>query len=355
MKNKTLFLLIISMTLFANCSKDELAKKQTPGSKVVMASEYNPNYFPEGDVLELMTDFFNEVIAFQEDTSYSCTDLNLSAGGWYLTAGLNYLCADTMAQLDDFEEFTFYDTIELTGDELYELDGNSLAQCMLYMRTSINELNSEVYAVGAVECDLFSIDDEEAVFAFKALRGRIVTYDDVSLLDPPIGISPYTYLKMGVSYNGFESAAKETRKRYNPYLYQSKIASEVFADKKYLVTNLSSSYPILWTDWDNCQDDSPNKDYVLFIECLSPANYLDSYVYSSTFNNYLQKFFTHKITPLINQNLIYTQKTLYLDIGVNWLTSCYTCQYFNGEKKSVLAYSLFKANVSLISVPLPTL
>lgn len=184
MKNIIVFVLLSVLLVLLSCSKEESANQANQGNKLVMSSEYNPDFYPEGDVQELMTNFFNEAIEYQNDSSFICVDYGLSEGGWYLTAGLNYLCADAMAQIDSLEEYTFNGTIEITGDTILELDGNSLIQCMLNMRTSINELNADGKQVGAVQCIFNGIEGDDALFSFKAIYGNTTNYDDVTLLNP---------------------------------------------------------------------------------------------------------------------------------------------------------------------------
>jgi hypothetical protein len=134
----------------------------------------------------------------------------------------------------------------------------------------------------------------------------------------------------------------------------------VFAYKKYLVTNMNSNYPILWTDWQNCYPNIPNNDYILYRECgyahyPQYNQYLLTELMGTTFNYYLNRFFQLKLTPIINQNLNYTEKVLYLGIDINWLPGNNSGLYFNNAAKSVFAYTLTTANVTLISDPLPTL
>jgi hypothetical protein len=355
MKSHIKIVFYILILLLLSCSKENLDTDINAGSKKVMVSEYDPDFFPEGGVYELLVSFFNEIIDFQNDSNAVCTDFGLSEGGWYLTASLNYICADAMAQIDEIEEHTFFGSIQLTGDTILELEGNSLINCLLTIRTAIDEFNTDTYQVGAVQCNFEGVEEDRANFSFKVFYGNKTTYEEVNLLNPPTGVPNNAYLKMGVPSVGYHSAATETRWRYNPYLYRSKMESEVFAHKKYVTTNISYNYSILWTDGTNCYANWPDNNYVLFVECPDPNEYLTRTVYGSTFNHYLNRFFQLKLTPIINQNLLYSQKTLFLSIGVNHLPDSFGCGHFNPYAKSVFAYTLTKATVTLMPDPLPTI
>ncbi len=347
-------MLISFSLLFVQCEKQDSLQKNNniyPADKFL--TDFDIDYFPEGDVEDNMQDFFDAVNNYIDNPEFVSDDFLLSEGIWYLTSALNYECADAMAQIDEFEIITESYDFDLSDDEDYDMDGNDLLEGFLTLYEAIDELNTETRSVALVGLNYFQLNDDDLTISFNVLRGQNTTYDAVSLQTGPTGVPTNATLKMGLSYGNYQSAAKENTNRYNPYLYRSKYLSQSMLDKKYIVSNVQF-HPVLWTDYSNCHYNWPDGDWILFVGS-SQQNYLSAQVNGTRFNTYLSRFFTAKVEDMIDDNQNYSAKTLFLSAQASFVPECLICGYPNPYAKSVLQFTRHDATVSSISTPLSTL
>lgn len=339
-----------------SCTKIEKTteKLSIEGERYFLSVEYDPNYFPEEDFELILQTYFDEINQYMEDSNSTIQNYSVSDGIWCLTSALNYTVAVPFGQTKNIEDIEFTINLDLVPDNDNLVEGSDLVNKYLTLRTYLNTLNTEEEEIFLVEFASMSISDNILSVSFNALVGSSISYEEVDLVNSPIGVPESITLKMGLSSGSYQSAPKEAEKRYNKYLWTSINQTITHPINYYHVQKFNPHDVDSWTHYDNCHYQWSNGDWILYIGSSEPL-YLSVQVSGVRFNTYLARYFSKRMIPMLNENQSTTQiKSLKLRGHTYWLNGCNNCGYIYPYSHSNVGYVIYQGKVSLMSNPLTT-
>ena len=351
-----IFKIIMAITLFSfvSCTKEEVLNKQTDKVyRSFLSTDFDKDYFPDGELESNMQAFFDSINEYQNNSNFVGSDYGFSEGVWYLLSAINYTSADAFAQLIEFQEYTYELDIDLSPADPEKLSGASLISAYLNLYENVDELSQEGHTIGAIGLESFNLGENTVELTVKVLKGENTIYEDVDLEQEPLGIPSNAVIKMGEDGMTYQSAAKESIKRYNPYLFRSKMQDISHNKRYYVISNVHCITFDDWTNSENCFFLWPTGDFILYTGG-NQNNYQGVQIAGSLFNCYLSRYFQKKLVQMITYNSGLDYRFLFLTSFAVYVQGAPIPEYICTENKSALRFLQWKGKVNLMTNVLNT-
>jgi hypothetical protein len=349
MKHKLNILLIfavIFLVVSQSCKKEEIAKNDIKeGYKDYLSiTFYDYTYKPEGNIESQMQEFFGNLNNYHENQVLPIYTYNFNDGLWFLISGLNYVAANSYSEITPNDTMLSL-SLSFENVELNSLSSADLFETFDYAYNNIMQLKNYENEVGMIAVNSLTIEGNSIKLNLDVTYGKLTIYEDVDLNNPP---NPVDYFGLKT----INSSSKLMAEIYNSYLTKAKLFNVSHVAKKILIENPSTSI-IGWTNGDNCYNQWPNGDFILY-NCCTQYNSNNASIDAQRFNNYMLRFFNKKVVGWINDNLQYQRKTFYMIGSWGHLYGCNICSYIVPCEKDAVIMVSKMADVRLLSQPLNT-
>lgn len=356
-KTNYLFTILLAIVLFASqsCKKDETIIDKSDNAqydKLLTIENYDPDYFPEDNYETLLQNYLERTYNFYH-SNINVDNYNSSDGIWCLISALNYTLTNPLCKIEDVEERSYNIVLKLTDNSL--INGNSLAQQFINAYDSLISENTDAEQLFIIKFNSATIGDGVINLELKVAKGKKANYKDVDLSLCPTGVPSNIILKMGIPSGSYQSAAKETQNRYNPYLWKS--LNNLYQNPKtyYIIQYYYGGNNVDgWYDYDNCHYSWPTGDFILYVNC-GQSTYLSAQVSGSRFNTYLNRYWQKRIVTYLNDNSTSSQyKYLYLTVHNYWSSGCNICGYINPYSNSSIGFIIYQGKIKELTHQLNT-